>query len=167
MRISFWTVPKASLLPAIIMAGLVVFTFSTLQNYGPESALRKFHASLHNIFTSLNNRKGISENDWAVLRSTLSPDIGPLIKNPQGANVQPIDPSDNQVVSLVLNQFRANSTYSLARMDRYPQEVRIAVIYSPPNQPPTCIVWVVDKVSEREWRVDAQKTLSAMSRNMP
>ncbi len=153
---SLWTVPKASLLPAAILSGLVIFTYSTLQNYGPESAIRKFHAALHNVYTAQMNGKPIPDQDWDMLRSSLETDIGP--KN------QIVDGQDLDVSKMVLTQFQAGSTYSLARMDRHPREVRIAVLYSNPHQPTVCIVWVVDKVG-RQWKVSAQKTLSAMPGN--
>lgn len=153
---NLWTVPKASLLPAVLLGGLVLFTYSTLQNYGPESTLRKFHASLHDIFASQASGKGIPPDDWTDLRSTLMEDIG--MPNQQG------DQNAITLVQRVWMQFNAGATYSLARMDRHPREVRIAVLYQIKAQPPTPMVWVIDKpLGGREWKINARKTLSAMS----
>src|SRR4051812_38516877 len=33
-------------IPAVVLAALVLFVFSTLQNYGPESAVRRFHEGI-------------------------------------------------------------------------------------------------------------------------
>jgi hypothetical protein len=154
-----WSVPKASLLPAILLGGLVLFTFSTLQNYGPESTVRKFHAAVHSINQAQSSKTAISQSDWATLRSVIEEDIGPL----NGRNVQ-ASQDGLIMISRALQYFREGRTYSLARMDRYTREVRIAVIYQRNKFPSTPIVWIVDKpIGGREWKINARKTLSAMS----
>ena len=153
---NLWTVPKASLLPAIVLGCLVLFTIGTLQNYGPESTLRKFHSSLHNIFVSQLNKTGIPINDWNVLRNTIQEDIG----MPGGSG----DQNALVLINSVLTQYSSGATYTLARTDRHTGEVRIAVLYGIAQQAPTPMVWVVDKASDsREWKISARKTLSAMS----
>ncbi|MBI1334930.1 MAG: hypothetical protein JST12_05485 [Armatimonadetes bacterium] len=152
----FWTVPKASLLPAAILSLLVVFTYSTLQNYGPESTLRKFHTSLHNISVSQANDKKIPMSDWNLMRTTLIENIG----TPESGG----DEYAMNLIRRVWLQLRAGATYSLARMERHPNEVRIVVLYTLPKQPPTPMVWVVDKIDgTHEWKISARKTLSALS----
>lgn len=152
---NLWNIPKASLLPALLLGLLVLFTFGTLQNYGPESTLRKFHASLHNIYVSQANNKGIPMNDWNDLRSTLIEDIG--------TPGQVGDAAALSVIQKAWSQFQAGASYSLARTDRSPREVRIAVLYSVKSQQ-TPMVWVIDKPQGgREWKISARKTLSAMS----
>jgi hypothetical protein len=152
-----WSIPKASLLPALLLTSLVLFTYATLQNYGPESTIRKFHASLRNIYQSQMDNKGIPKKDWETLKSTLQEDIGSI----DGVIT---DPRASEVIGRVLAQFQVGATYSLARMDRHPREVRMAVVYTQKLQPPTSLVWVVDKpIGGREWKISAQKTLSAMT----
>jgi len=94
--------------------------------------------------------------DWNLLRTTLIEDIGV----PGGRS----DQDAMNLIKRVVLLYNAGSTYSLARMDRYPREVRIAVLYQIKSQPPTPMVWVVDKpYGGREWKINARKTLSAMS----
>lgn len=155
-RMNTWSVPKASLLPALLLAALVFFTYSTLQNYGPESTLRKFHQALWSINQSQLNNKGIPKADWETLRSSLQEDIGEL-------DGRAIDPHLTNLITRTMMQFQAGATYSLARMDRQPREVRIAVVYTVRKQPPLSMVWVIDKpIGGREWKISARKTLSAM-----
>lgn len=151
-----WTVPKASLLPATLLALIVMFTFGSLQNYGPESTLRRFHTSLLNIQRAQVAGQGIPANEWARLRSSLVEDIGAR----PGTGT---DEYSTMLVARVYDQYRIGATYSLARMDRHPREVRIAVVYAPPGLPQSTIVWVVTKpTGSREWKISARKTFSAM-----
>ena len=152
-----WSVPKASLFPAILLGALVLFTYSTLQNYGPESTLRKFHTAIREINQSQLAGKGIPKSDWNDLRATLSEDLGEI----DGTT----DPQTKEILQRVTLLMEAGYTYSLARMDRrFPREVRIAVVYQKGKLPPTSMVWVVDKPSGgREWKISARKTLSAMT----
>ncbi|MEI7984189.1 MAG: hypothetical protein WCI55_01065 [Armatimonadota bacterium] len=154
-----WSVPKASLLPAFLLACLVLFTYSTLQNYGPESTVRKFHTALHSISQAQSNNKQISKRDWDALRSVIEEDIGNL-----GGASDPANRDGIAIIGIGLEQFRLGKTYSLARMDRLTREVRIAVLYQKNAKSPSLpIVWVVDKpVGGREWKISARKTLSAM-----
>jgi hypothetical protein len=150
-----WSVPKASLLPAILLGTLVLFTYFTLQNYGPESTLRKFHSALIKIDQAQSAGKRIPNADWNDLRSTLVEDLGDL----EGTG----DAQAYSAVRKVNGLLLAGCKYSLAKMDRYPREVRIAVIYEKPMQPPIHLVWIIDKpFGGREWKISAQKTLSAM-----
>ena len=158
--LTVWSVPKASLLPAVILGSLVIFTYSTLQNYGPQSTLRKFHNAIHNIVQSQSNNKGIPKSDWRDLGSTLEEPIG----TPNDPN-DPSNPEAMIVFSRVYDQFQMGSTYSLGPMDRrIPREVRIAMVYQRGNQPQAPMVWVIEKPNGgREWKINAHKTLSAMT----
>ena len=150
-----WTVPKASLLPAILLGILVLFTYFTLQNYGPESTLRKFHSALIRIDQAQAAGKKIPKADWNDLRSTLVEDLGDV----EGTGDAEAYGAIRQVNELLLSGY----TYSLAKMDRLTREVRIAVTYEKPKLPPIQMVWIVDKsYGGREWKISARKTLSAM-----
>jgi hypothetical protein len=154
-----WSVPKASLLPAFLLGGLVLFTYSTLQSYGPESTVRKFHAAVHSINQSQSNNIGIPSKDWLMLRSIIEEDIGSLQVSKDQPNQEGIE-----IIRRALEQFRMGKRYSLARMDRYSREVRIVVLYQKDKLSPIPMVWVVDKpIGGREWKINARKTLSAMS----
>jgi hypothetical protein len=150
-----WTVPKASLLPAGILAVVVGFTFATLRSYGPESTVRKLHATLNQLYKTQMQGKGIPRRDWEQIRSLIVEDAGVPFQQ-QG------DPRALAVVSFVVDAYRQNATYRLARTDRYPNEVRIAVLYRYPNAIEIPVIWVVlrDPVT-KEWRISATKTALA------
>ena len=157
--LNVWSVPKASLLPAVLLGCLVLFTYSTLQNYGPESTLRKFHSAVHNIYQSQLSGKGTPRADWSVLQSTLEEDIGSL-DNPK----EPADPQAIALIDSVIGQFQMGKAYSLARMDRHPREVHVVVQYLRDPIPTIQTVWVVDKpLGGRAWKISARKTLSALT----
>ena len=151
-----WSVPKGSVLPAFLLGGLVLFTYATLQNYGPESTLRKFHTAIWNINQSQSKNKGIPSRDWNELRSTILEDLGDINSSP--------DPQADEIVKRVTSYMQAGYTYSLPRTARFPREVRIAVVYEKKPFPPINMVWVVDKqIGGREWKISAHKTLSAIA----
>jgi hypothetical protein len=150
-----WYVPKASLIPALVLAMIVGFTFLTLRNYGPESTVRTFHATLSRIYQNQMTGKGIPRKDWEVVRGLLVEDAGVPMQTPGDARAI-------QAISYVIDSFRNNATYSLARMDRYPNEVRIAVLYTHPNRMVIPMIWVVVRDPKtREWRISAAKTALA------
>ncbi|MEI8282415.1 MAG: hypothetical protein WCG75_08425 [Armatimonadota bacterium] len=154
-----WSVPKASVLPAILLGTLVLFTYSTLQNYGPQSTIRKFHSAIHNINQAVVNGSKIPKSDWEVLRSTLEEDIGELGTGPFLPNRDVFN-----TYKSVAELFQEGRAYSLGPMDRRQREVRIAVIYMKGKTPPISMVWVVEKPSGgREWKISAHKTVSAMT----
>ena len=156
-QFKMWSVPKASLLPAFLLGSLVLFTYATLQNYGPESTLRKFHSAIRKINQGQQHTKGISKSDWADLQATLMEDIG--------TSLDTADPQARQAIGQVASYLQAGYTYSLAKMDRsHVREVRIAVLYEKSNQPTISMVWIVDKpIGGREWKISARKTLSALT----
>ncbi len=154
-----WSVPKASLLPAILLGMLVLFTYSTLQNYGPQSTIRKFHSAIHNINQAVVNGNKIRKADWEVLRSTVDEDIGELGNGPFLPNRDVFN-----IYNSVAERFQEGRAYSLGPMDRRLREVRIAVIYIKDKMPPISMVWVIEKpFGGREWKISAHKTLSAMT----
>jgi len=156
---NLWSVPKASLLPAILLGTLVLFIYSTLQNYGPQSTIRKFHSAVHNINQAVVNGSKIPKADWEVLRSTVEEDIGEL----DNGHFMP-NPDVLNIFKSVADQFQQGRAYSLGPMDRRLREVRIAVIYIKDKLPPISMVWVVEKpTGGREWKISAHKTLSAMT----
>ena len=150
-----WSVPKASIIPALILAAIVISTFLILRDYGPESTVRQFHATLHKIYTAQQQKKPIPMKDWNELRRLLIEDIG-------DPNLQSGDFRARELLSFAYRQFSMGSTYSLAKMDRYPREVRSAVVYNMPNGQQRAFVWVVVKGSgTRQWKISAAKTYQA------
>jgi len=125
-----------ALIPAAILTALVLFVFSTLQNFGPESAVRKFHEAASNL-----NESEIKESI-----------------------VQPSNPQEVREVRFIVNQFirtlPPDSTFSLRDLasNRTAKSVTVTVIYRSNGRTIRAADWVAVK-SPYGWRVDTHKTL--------
>ncbi len=151
-----FAVPKASLLPAFLLACVVGITFATLRNYGPESTVRLLHTSLKEMYDEQIQGKGIQNWRWAEIRGLMVEDPG----------ASPLDSSGNpnalSVINTLYAEFQNTARYSLAKTDRFPREVRIAVIYSHGDGMRYPRVFVVEKpAGSREWKLNATKTIQA------
>jgi len=121
-----------ALIPAAILTALVLFVFSTLQNFGPESAVRKFHEAASNL-----NETEISESI-----------------------VQPSNPREvSFLVNQFIRALPPDSTFSLRDLasNRTAKSVTVTVIYRS-NGRSISADWVAVK-SPYGWRVDTHKTL--------
>lgn len=157
MKIGRWDVPKVSILPAILLATIVVFTFQSLRSYGPESTLRRFHVLLKKMYDGNMDGKSINSQDWSELRSLFVEDIGE-------PNATGINPYARELMVLVNSNFSAGGRYSFSRMDRLPREVRLVILYTVPGRPSQPIVWIVEKpTGTREWKISIRKTLAVMN----
>lgn len=115
---------------AAAMSLITLGVFARLQDYGPESAIRRFHVDLMN-------------DNAGDLRQVTTQRL-------DSKNVYWLE---KQVSSALLS----NARYQIAQMDRTPDEVRAVLVYEFPNSPvQEFLVWVVDR-SGRSWRVDADK----------
>ena len=151
-----FTVPKASLLPALLLACVVGVPFATLRNYGPESTVRSLHTSLKSMYDEQLEGKGIQNWRWAEIRRLMIEDPGASPKDTTG------DQNAMRVISGLYEEFRNTARYSLAKTDRFPREVRVVVVYSHANGVRYPIVYVVEKpVGAREWKLNASKTIQA------
>lgn len=111
---------------------LTLYVFARLQDYGPESAIRRFHAAIAN------------QDTQELIRVTAEP-IG-----------------SNNVRLLVFSVGRwekAGWTYQLLRMERTSDQVRAAVVYLDPMGGTHPMIWIVER-SGRSWRVNADKTMT-------
>lgn len=125
-------------LKAYLSAGaisiLTLYVFSRLQEYGPESAIRRFHTA-------------IFYNDPQEL---------------QRVSVEPI--RSRSVISLagqVRGMLLQGATIQLSRMERTPDQVRAAVVYRNPKGEVFPMIWIVER-SGRTWRVNAEKTVTVL-----
>lgn len=80
--------------------------------------------------------------------------------------ISPLDttgnPSAIRVISGLYTEFQNSARYSLAKMDRFSREVRVAVVYAHANGQKYAIVYVVEKAADgREWKLNATKTIQA------
>ena len=151
-----FSVPKASLLPAFLLTCVVGVTFGSLRYYGPESTVRALHTSLKSMYDEQLEGKGIQNWRWEEIRGLMVEDPGESPRDMNG------DANAMRVISGLYTEFRNTARYSLAKTDRFPREVRVAVVYSHANGQRYPIVYVVEKpVGTREWKVNAAKTIQA------
>lgn len=151
-----FTVPKASLLPAFLLACVVGVTFATLRNYGPESTVRMLHTSLKAMYDEQLEGKGVSNRRWAEIRALMVEDPGASPRSLTG------NPNALRVISGLYAEFQNTARYTLAKTDRFPGEVRVAVVYYHGNGQRYPIVYVVEKpAGSREWKLNATKTVQA------
>lgn len=121
-----------SLAAALAMAVLVGVVFFLLQDYGPESALRKFH-------------QAIVSHDLAGLRRVVMAE----------ANEDDL----NRLAAMVEGLARSGARYRLRQVSREDRRVVAMVEYVLPNRlmQPT-FFWVIQKSGGR-WRVDVESTM--------
>ena len=129
-------ITRASAIAAAVLALGTLGVFIRLQEYGPESAIRKFHQALQR--GSLPALQRVTEEDV----------------NAPGVQLLAIR---------VAAYLRAGGNrFRILRTDRTPTEVRAAVAYTAPGGPPQYMVWVVNRQG-RTWKVSARKTAQVMA----
>ena len=123
------------IIAAAFLFCLTIRVFSELQNYGPESAIRRF-----NMAIKANDRKGLE----AVMVA------------------QQIDGENFKYLLAKLMSWNAEgATMQVARMERTGNEVRAVVVFSFPSGKMTAFVWVVERRG-KDWLVDTNKTATIL-----
>jgi hypothetical protein len=148
-------VPKASILPALILSAVVGFTFLTLRSYGPESTVRTLHETTRKIYLDSIQGKRVDLKDWGFLSSLFVEDLGSPLS--AGGDVRA-----RALLQMLYQTNQLSATYSLAKMERFPNEVRIAVLYRFPDRRTVPQIWVIvrDPLT-KQWRISAAKTTLA------
>lgn len=126
-----------ALIPAGVLAALVLFVFSTLQNYGPESAVRRFHEGI------------IRQDAEEITEVTLSPEED---KNQKLEEIQFIE---GQIYSKLSQGYRIR----LQDLKRNPKEVYVTVLYYAPGGGPSGNAPYAAVKTPFGWKVDVHKTL--------
>jgi hypothetical protein len=125
----------AGLVSALLLAALTGGVFWVLQDYGPESALRKFH------------RAAVNRN-YRELVDTVSP-------NSYRQNLE-------DLAYMVDTYARRGARYQLKFVERRNKRVKAEVIYVHPNrQMQPSVFWIVEKLPGG-WRVNVNDTVSFM-----
>ena len=120
---------------AAFLACLTVRVFSELQNYGPESAIRRFY-------------QAVKANDRKAVESVMVP--------------QQIDgPNFKYLVGKLMAWNAEGANLQVARIERTGNEVRAVVVFSFPSGTVTGFVWVVER-SGKDWLVDTNKTATIL-----
>ncbi len=123
----------SAIIAAVVLALGTVTVFWVLQDYGPQSAIRRFHLA-------------VAENNSVDMQQVVA---------------QPVTSSDVQELIRGVVFLTSNGPYQIARMDRQPREVAAAAVYSLPGGQRQVLIWVVVK-DHRLWRVDATRTLDLL-----
>lgn len=125
-------VARSAILAAILLSLGVLSLFVRLQEYGPESAIRRFHQAV------ALGPKGDAQLQRVTVQKVESDDVRYL---------------ENAVVEATAG---GRNRFRILRTDRTPTQVRAVVAYTRPVGP-LYLVWVVDRVG-RNWRVNATQT---------
>jgi hypothetical protein len=126
-----------SLVSAGVLACLTILVFSVLHDYGPASAIRKFHAA-------------IAANDLSDLQQVI--------------DVPVTDDSVSYLANKWIRPLMARGIQpQVARQDRQQNAVRVAVVYKLPDGDQLAIIWIVDR-DKRLWRINTRETASLLAR---
>lgn len=131
--------PKG-VIAALILAVITLTVFYNLRDYGPESAIRRFHEGLAKLI-------GSNGQDVSGVEAAAEP--------PQSAaNFQ-------LVVQYVRELVARGIPYRIMKMDREPDEVSATAVYGAPGGRQIAIIWVVDKDGPA-WKVNIDKTATIL-----
>lgn len=119
---------------AAVLALITLGVFAVLQDYGPESAIRRFHAA-------------VMQDDPIELQSVTEQNVRtPAVRE----------------LAVQVRSFLSTGSYQLLRMERSPAQVRAAVVYtSRTTHEQFPMIWIVEQ-RNHVWRVDANKTLTIL-----
>ena len=115
---------------SLVVAAITITVFGVLRDYGPESAIRKFH-------------EAVAKHDPQEL----------LRVSTQGLDSY----AEQWLVGRVEDNLRRGAWYRVARMDRRPGLVVAEIDYVSPDGTEEQSVWTVVLV-EKRWLVDAEQT---------
>lgn len=128
---------SADLLAAVVLAALTLTVFWMLRDYGPESAIRRYHAAV------------------------MARDPGKL----QQSALQDIDSDANRILVASVNELlTSGARFRVLDVERTPTEVRAIVEYVFPTRR-IPMLWVVAK-RQGLWRVDANQTVFNLRRRL-
>jgi hypothetical protein len=119
---------------ALALSFVTLSVFYVLQDYGPESAIRRFHRAV---------RIGDSN------------DLARVTEQPIGS------PPVQELIAWVNQMNFIGARYQLLRVERQPREVYAALAYVAPNNENYATVWVVEKRGT-SWKIDAARTATIL-----
>lgn len=123
-------VRASSLVPAIALAVLTLAVFWVLQDYGPESAIRRFHDA-------------VLSRDALALAQVTEDDLNDL--------------PTQRLIQNVLLLGEKGATYRILGMQRETRRVAAEVQYNLPDGKSGRTIWIVVK-RNRVWKVEASET---------
>jgi hypothetical protein len=130
----------AGTITAAVLASITLWSFWVLQNYGPDSSIRRFHEAAVKL-----DRAELAAVTWG-------------------------DPNSAAAIRLqqtVRAWLTGGATFRIARKQETRGVLTAAVIYSRPGAPSMATVWVLRRQQgESGWRVDAPETLMFLQRRL-
>lgn len=125
---------------AALLASVTLGAFAVLQDYGPESAIRRFHHA-------------VQVGDVNELERVTGQDLK--------------DPIVGDLASWVSRMNRAGAQYHVLRVERQPTQVYAALEYTLPNGETYPTVWIVQREQRPEatWKVNARLTYRVLIDN--
>lgn len=125
-------------LTAAILAVVTLGAFAILQDYGPVSAVRRFH-------------EAVAKGDAAALQQVV---------------MEPVKDEDVQyLVQGISNELVNHVQPVLARTDRQGDQDDVVVTYNQPNGQTLAIVWIVDHRNSL-WKINADQTATALRQSL-
>jgi hypothetical protein len=127
-------VPMLGWLTSILLSLVTLFVFFTLQNYGPDSTVRKFHLAAREL-----------DRDEAA--TLVYPDF---------------DSSSTQELWTLVAGLLANgrTDFEITHFQRKANQAAIVVRYRFPNGEQRTLIWLVNRI-EGKWRIDTRETTLA------
>lgn len=130
---------SGSWIAAGLIATLTASVFFVLQNYGPESTVRRFHEAVV--------RKNFSE-----LSRVSSGSIR------QATDRVELDPATAMLWNFVTDLVAQGARLRLRDVQRGPGFVWVAVYYVVPGRAPVALPWLARHTPQGEWKVDTLAT---------
>ena len=127
-------IPTLGWLTSILLSLITLFVFGTLQNYGPDSTVQKFH-------------KAAAEMNRDAAAPLVSPDF---------------DSSSTQELWTLLVGLMANgrTEYMITHHQRKANQEVIVIRYRLPNNEVRTLMWDVDRL-DGKWVIDTRETTLA------
>ena len=125
-------------LAAGVLAALTLGAFYILQDYGPVSAVRRFHTAL-------------ARKDLAAIQQVVEEPVK--------------DESVQYLFSELAPKLQEGVQPQLARTDRQGDQDDVVVVYNLPEGSALAIVWIVDRRGSL-WKINARLTAEALYRSV-
>jgi hypothetical protein len=126
---------RKSIIPAFVLASIVLFVFFRLQNYGPQSAVRRFH-------------QAIEARDSRELQQVVD---------------EPVESASVRTLLATVTVLLRNGPPGLLGARGSSTEERLLITYRDEIGNPFPIVFIVTKnPTDRNWKINASKTTNAL-----
>lgn len=131
-------IPRQAIAASILLVAITGTVFYVLRDYGPENAIRRFHAAVQ------------SGDSAALARVTNEPIDSPYVQS---------------LASKVAQIERNGANYRILRMEREPGQVAAEVEYQFPNGARGQTLWIV-VLDHKIWKVMASETGQVFRRSL-